>query len=105
MKQTLQASSRSKLKGTTATIFIYLVLALVCIFALIPFYFMLVSSAKSGMELVRNGINIDLPISKLTLNGYQSLFTNRDGIYFSWYKNSLVITFFQVICSIFLAQW
>lgn len=99
----MQVTSSSKQKGMLASIFIFLVLAFVCIFTLIPFYFMLVSSFKSGTELVRNGINVDLPISKLTLNGYNSLFNNREGIYFSWYKNSVLITFFQMICAIFFS--
>jgi arabinosaccharide transport system permease protein len=98
-----EETPKSKSKGTLATIFIFLVLVLVCIFTLVPFYFMLVSSVKSGMELVRNGINIDFPIAKFSLNGYHTLFTNRDGIYFSWYKNSILITFFQMICAIFLS--
>jgi arabinosaccharide transport system permease protein len=103
MSQPLQVASKSKQKETIATIVIFLVLALVCIFALVPFYFMLVSSVKSGTELVRNGINLDFPIAKFTLNGYLSLFTNRDGIYFSWFKNSLLITLFQTACALFLS--
>ncbi|HBE79447.1 MAG TPA: arabinose transporter permease [Firmicutes bacterium] len=96
-------ASEPKQKGRLGVILIFAVLALFCVFALVPFYFMLVSSVKSGMELVRNGINIEFPIAKFTLNGYHTLFTNRDGIYFSWYKNSILITFFQMICAIFLS--
>jgi arabinosaccharide transport system permease protein len=104
MSQTLQVASKSKQKGKMAAIGIFLVLGLVCIFALIPFYFMLVSSFKSGTELVRNGINLDFPIAKFTLNGYFSLFTNRDGIYFWWFKNSFLITLFQTACALFFSS-
>jgi arabinosaccharide transport system permease protein len=103
MSQALQAASQSKQKGTIATIATFLVLTLVCIFALVPFYFMLVSSFKSGTELVRNGINLDFPIAKFTWNGYRSLFTNRDGIYFLWFKNSFLITLFQTACALFFS--
>lgn len=103
MSQILQTTSKVKQKEKIAASFTFIVLIAVGIFALIPFYFMLVSSFKSGMELVRNGINIDFPIAKFTLNGYLSLFTNRDGIYFLWYKNSLLITFLQTACAIFFS--
>ncbi|HHT05355.1 MAG TPA: carbohydrate ABC transporter permease [Hydrogenispora sp.] len=86
-----------------AKIAIFLVLVIFSLFALIPFYFMLVSSFKPGSELIRYGINLKWQPEIMTLKNYYLLFTGKEGIYLHWYKNSVLITCFQTFVAVFLS--
>ncbi len=81
----------------------FIILTLFAIIALAPFYFMLVSSFKPGSEIIRNGINISIQTEIMSLRNYKILFTETDGIYLHWYKNSLLITVLQTGISVFLS--
>ena len=75
-------------KASRAAIFIIL-----CLFALIaitPFYFLITSSFKPGVEMVRHGISLNPHFEKFTLDMYKLLFDLEESNYFFWYKNSLL---------------
>ena len=95
--------ARKKSGPRPGTIIATLILLAFCIFTLAPFYFMLVSSFKPGVEMIRNGINVKLQPEIMTLRNYLVLFTGKEGIYLHWYKNSIMITFLQTAISIFLS--
>lgn len=90
-------------KGKWARVITFLMLLFFSIFALVPFYFMLVSSFKPGSELIRYGINLKLQPEIMSLKNYFLLFTGKEGIYLHWYKNSVLITFFQTLVAVFLS--
>lgn len=81
-----------------------IVLTFFSIFALAPFFFMLVASFKPGRELLRNGINAKLQFDIMNLHNYITLFTANDGMYIQWYKNSLMITLIFTAVSLFLSS-
>ncbi|HYH04860.1 MAG TPA: arabinose transporter permease, partial [Bacillota bacterium] len=95
--------NKSKPRPNLITVLSLLVLGLFGLFTLAPFYFMLVSSFKPGTELVRNGINLQLPLDLVTFKNYALLFTGKEGIYLHWYKNSLIITFLQTTVALFFS--
>ena len=67
----------------------------------------LLASFRPGTELIRRGLSIDLNISTMTLSNYKYLFGgNADSIkYFTWYKNSLVITVASVVFTLFICYF
>ncbi|MFD1465140.1 carbohydrate ABC transporter permease [Lapidilactobacillus mulanensis] len=67
------------------------------IIVMIPFYFMLVASFKDTSTIFSNGLNVDLNFKKMNLDSYKSLWTNRNGIYWQWFKNSLIITILETV--------
>ncbi|WP_261805964.1 carbohydrate ABC transporter permease [Lapidilactobacillus luobeiensis] len=67
------------------------------VLVMIPFYFMIVSSFKSVADIFSNGLNVDINFSKMSLHSYETLWTNRNGIYWSWFKNSLIITVLETV--------
>ncbi len=95
------AEQRSSFK--LAPLISWSVLLFFGIFTLAPFYFMIVSSFKSGTELVRNGINLSLDPAVMTFQNYLYLVTEKESIYLHWYKNSVLITFIQTMVSVFLS--
>lgn len=103
IRQDLRQKEKVNRGWKPAPVICHVILLLFSIFTLAPFYFMLVSSFKSGTELVRNGINFQFNLDVMTLKNYLLLFTGKEGIYLHWYKNSVLITFFQTVLSIFFS--
>ncbi|MGE5581216.1 MAG: carbohydrate ABC transporter permease [Bacillota bacterium] len=81
-----------------------MILALFCIFALAPFFFMVMASFKPGSDMFRNGINFNFQWDIMSLKNYLELFTGKEGIYLQWYKNSILITFLQTLIAVFLSS-
>jgi len=80
------------------------ILIMMALFALLPFFFMLVSSFKPGAEIIKNGINTNIQLDVMSFKNYITLFTENDGIYLHWYKNSVIITLLHTALSVFLCS-
>jgi arabinosaccharide transport system permease protein len=65
---------------------------------------MLKSSFESAEEMIRSGITVNLRFKLWNLNSYKSLYTTRDAVYFTWYKNSLIIVILYTIGSVFFCS-
>lgn len=68
------------------------ILALIGILVMIPFILMIIAAFTPSRYIFAHGLNLDIDFSRLTFNNFTSLFTNRDGIYWQWYLNTLLIT-------------
>jgi len=79
---------------------IFIICLVTAFFTLSPFLFMLISSFKPGQELLRFGINLKIDLKVMTPKNYLLLFTERNGFYFRWYLNSIIIVFVQTGLSI-----
>ena len=68
---------------------------ILCVFALCsltPFAYLIVTSLVKDMSLVfKNGIALQIQPEMLGFSNYSLLFTENGGIYFSWFKNSMLI--------------
>jgi len=71
---------------------------------LFPFYFLVVSSFRNVQELFNGGFRLALDVKNMTLSNYLLLFTKDGSIYFSWYKNSILITALFTIFSLTLSS-
>jgi len=96
-------SKENKLKqnrsGTYAS---FIILAIICLIFLAPFFFMLITSFKPGQEMLSNGLTMKMDFDIMTLNNYRILF--EEGRYLTWYKNSLIITALFTVLSLFLSS-
>ncbi|MBR6159582.1 MAG: carbohydrate ABC transporter permease [Lachnospiraceae bacterium] len=93
-----------KKKTIGLTILATLIVAAFSIVALMPFFFLLISSFKPGSEMIRNGLQFKFDFENYGLGNYLLLNTERDGIYLKWYMNSIVIMFLQVITGLFFSS-
>lgn len=92
-------------KSTTVSrISIFAILAVVGVMTLAPFLFMLLSSFKPGAEIIRNGISLTFDPKVMSWKNYATLFTSRDMIYLTWFKNSLLIAILYTIISVLLSS-
>ena len=81
-----------------------LLLGVLAALALMPFFFLLLSSFKAGQEMIRNGLQLRFDFANYHLDNYGLLYTERDGIYLRWYLNSGLILLMQVCGGLFFSS-
>lgn len=86
-----------KAKKRVSTLITTLLLSVIGFIILIPFWFMLVSSFKESSDIFAQGLNIHIDLSSINFSNYGKLFTNNNGIFLSWFKNSALITIIQTV--------
>lgn len=84
----------------TTLLFIFFIL--VAAITLLPLLLLACASLRPGSELMRNGLNFSIDWANANLDEYRMLFSGQNA-YFTWYKNSLVITVVQVALALFLS--
>ena len=101
--QTKRKMSQSASK-LTSSIFSTLLLGVFALWALTPFFFLLISSFKPGQEMIRNGLQFKFDFSNYSLVNYALLYTEREGLYLRWYLNSFIILAIQVVSGLFFSS-
>jgi len=99
----MQISDRKR--SVPLTILATAILLVFAICALMPFFFLLISSFKPGQEMIRNGLQFKFDVQNYSLVNYGLLWTDRDGLYLRWYLNSAVILVLQVGFGLFFASF
>lgn len=82
----------------------HLFLAFVALLTLAPFVFMFLSSLRPGDQMVQNGLTVDFNVMTMTLSSYRSMIEYSDGLYFMWFKNSMIISVIQTLASLLLSS-
>lgn len=93
-----------KKKNIVLTILGTLLIAVFAIAAIMPFFFLLISSFKPGSEMIRNGLQFKFDFRNYNIHNYLLLNTERDGIYLKWYLNSILIMILQVVSGLFFSS-
>ncbi len=83
---------------------LFILFLIVAAITLLPLALLFVASLRPGSELMRNGLNFDIDWVHANFDEYKLLFSGKNA-YFSWYKNSLMITIVQTALSLFLSAW
>ncbi|MBP2657160.1 MAG: ABC-type transporter, integral rane subunit [Firmicutes bacterium] len=94
----------SKKGNKIISFIVFLILAAFAVFCLAPFFFLIISSLRPGVEMIRNGISLTIDFSALNLNNYSLLLEGKDGIYPFWYLNSIIITVLHTTISLLLTS-
>ncbi|MCL7749927.1 carbohydrate ABC transporter permease [Halalkalibacter alkaliphilus] len=94
-----------KKKNRIATVFLLIFLSVVSIIVLFPFYALTIAAFKPTADLMRYGVDLRLELSSLSLDNFRTLFSSRSGdLYFHWYKNSIIVTFFYTFFSLLFSS-
>ena len=93
-----------KIKANASTIVIGIFFVIAAIFLMMPFYFMFLSSLKPGTEILRQGLSFRIEPDIMSFTNYNALNTYREGIYWSWYKSSLIVMLLQTVVGLFFAS-
>ena len=97
---------------TVLSIALFTILAALILYPLLAAF---LASFRPGQELIRYGLSFNINPSKLTLDNYIYLFTQKavkDGVwvkiphnYFMWFKNSMVLTVLQVVLTLIVCYF
>jgi len=72
---------------------------------LFPIFALIMATFKTGRDLMRYGITFQTLIPEtFDFKNYGYLIDGKDGIYLTWYKNSLILTVFQTGLSLFFSS-
>jgi len=83
----------------------YLLLFAAALVFLFPIFALVMSSFRPGRDLMRYGFTFSSLIPEnFDLKNYVYLWEGKDGLYVSWYKNSLILTLLQTGLSLFLSS-
>ena len=93
-----------KTKKRILTVLATLFMVILAVFTLSPFYFMFLSSLKPGTEMLRYGLSFKLDPGISSFKNYEALNTYREGIYWDWYKSSLILMVLQTLIGLFLGS-
>jgi arabinosaccharide transport system permease protein len=69
----------------------FLLLFILGVIVLLPFVFMIIGSLTPPRDIFAHGLSLRLPDS-VSLDNYRALWTNRDGIYWRFFFNSVFVT-------------
>ena len=72
--------------------------------AMLPFAFMFSSSLKPGEEMLLKGLSLSIEPGVSSFSNYNALNTYRDGIYWQWYKSSVIIMVLQTVIGLFFGS-
>lgn len=93
---------RSKFSAQSGIMLIlFIIMAIV---TLIPFISIFLASLRSGKEIMRQGLGLNLDFSVMTLSNYKYLFSGESE-YFTWYKNSIIITAIQTVLTLVISAF
>ncbi|MEW9701201.1 carbohydrate ABC transporter permease [Paenibacillus sp. SI8] len=81
-----------------------LLFIVVAILVLLPFYAITLASFKPANMVISQGLTFRIQPELLTMDNYTSLFTKSAQTYFTWFKNSIVITIFGTIVTLFFSS-
>ena len=91
-----------KKKSRIISVFLVLFFLVITVITLLPLALLAVSSLRPGSDLMRYGLNFSVDWATANLNEYRMLFSGASP-YFTWYKNSLIVTIVQVALALFLS--
>lgn len=81
-----------------------LFLLVVGLLVFIPFMFLIISSLQDASLIFSKGLTLKIDFKVADLDNYKLLFTHNEGIYWVWFKNSVVITFIQTVVVLVLCS-
>ncbi|MCL6605567.1 MAG: carbohydrate ABC transporter permease [Paenibacillus sp.] len=98
--------TREKSKFTLASLLLVILFVILAVLMLFPLYALLLASLKPATELFRYGLNVRLDFDVMGLTNYKGIFSGTGAVshYFTWYKNSVVITMLFTLLSLFLSS-
>ena len=81
-----------------------LIFSILAVLILLPIWVLLVASFKPGEDLLQNGLNFDLHISKMNLDNYVLLFWGQHD-YWRWFFNSISLTVLTVAGTLLISSF
>ncbi len=94
-------------KNTVLKILIFLMFSVIAVLIMIPFLAIFLGSFRDGADMIRNGLNLSINLSEMSLDNYRFLLSGDPQArnYFMWFRNSLVVTILQVVLTLLISAF
>lgn len=96
---------QARYADVAAKFFAYLLLTMIALFILIPLYALFLATFKDGNSMIQYGLNLSIDLSAMHLSNYAMLFSSGAARYWNWYSNSILLTFTQVVLTLFISAF
>lgn len=94
----------TKRKFTPSSLILLILFIIISVFALFPLFAIALGSLKPSTEILRFGLNLKIQPELLSFKNYSFIFSGGTD-YFTWYKNSILITIIStILCLLFTSM-
>jgi arabinosaccharide transport system permease protein len=94
----------TKRKFTPSSLILLFIFIIISVFALFPLIAITLGSLKPSTEILRFGLNLKIQPELLSFKNYSFIFSGGTD-YFTWYKNSILITITStILCLLFTSM-
>ncbi|MDD3206530.1 MAG: carbohydrate ABC transporter permease [Lachnospiraceae bacterium] len=93
-----------KKKNKAATIAMVILFSCLAILIILPVYVLFTASFKPGGDLLQYGLNLNLNLSRWSLDNYNLLFFGKHD-YWIWFMNSILLTVVTVIATLLISAF
>jgi len=80
------------------------VFIIIAVIALFPIYYLFMASLQKGETMFSGGMKLFFDPAIMSFKNYAAIVTYRDGLYLSWYKNSLITTVMYTCFGLFFTS-
>ncbi|MBW7474769.1 carbohydrate ABC transporter permease [Paenibacillus oenotherae] len=94
--------NHQRTKWTLSSVSLFVLFLLLSALLLLPLFAIILGSLKPSTELLRFGLNLNIDTAVMSFKNYISLF--KDPFYFTWYKNSIMITVLFTVLSLLFSS-
>jgi arabinosaccharide transport system permease protein len=93
-----------KTKNRIGKIVITFILVCISIIVILPLYYLLLASFTRTTHIFASGLQLKPDFERMGVMNYITMATNREGAYWNWYTNSIIIAFMYTIGALFLTS-
>ncbi len=98
----MKGHSKRRRKFTPQSTVMLILFFVMAVITLTPFISIFLASLRPGQEIMRQGIGLNIDTSIMSFKNYSFLFSG-DTSYFTWFKNSLIITAIQTVLTLIVS--
>ena len=91
-------------KFAVPSVVMLILFIVMAVITLTPFISIFLASLRPGKEIMRQGLGLNLDTSIMSFKNYLYLFSG-ETTYFTWFKNSIVITAIQTVLTLFVSAF
>ena len=96
-------SKRTKFSWASAGMLLLFIV--ITAITLLPFVSIFLASFRPGSELMSRGLNLNIDVSRMNLDGYRMLFFGENQNYFLYFGNSLKYTVLQTVLTLLFSSF
>jgi arabinosaccharide transport system permease protein len=85
-------------------IIITLILVIVALIVMVPLYYLVLASLTNISRLFADGLTLIPRLDRMGIMNYKTMAVARNGAYWSWYSNSIIIAFLFTLGALFFTS-